>query len=68
MSKSRYGDSVARQVAWQQIKNLVEYRSILGANEFREPHWSPMVDGLNEDEMENPYRLADVIRGHNPPE
>jgi len=68
VSKSEYGDSVARHVAWQKIKTYVEFSSVVGITERRAQHWSPMVDGLNEGEMENPYELADVIRGHNPPE
>lgn len=65
--------SVAREVAWQQNKNHVERRtigpSIVAKSEGGTGRrWSPLVDGLNEGETEDPYTLADVIRGHTPSE
>ena len=55
-------------IRYSKIQPLLDFRDVMGSREYRDKHWSPMVDGLNEGEMENPYAIADIIRGNNPPE
>tara|TARA_Y100001938_G_scaffold27359_1_gene36866 strand:+ start:3598 stop:3807 length:210 start_codon:yes stop_codon:yes gene_type:complete len=66
--KKRWFTKSLLDIRYSRIQPLLDFRDVMGSKEYRDKHWSPMVDGLNEGEMENPYAIADIIRGNNPPE